>query len=209
MNEKFAKLDQGKQQQIMKAAYREFTKETYKKASTNRIVEEAEIGKGMLFYYFKSKQQLFLYLLERSLTAAERYIAEIDWSLPDVISRYEQASRKKLESFLEDPESFYFLGSILLHDLGPLPESKREQIMRMQRETKEKMFSGIDYSLFRDDVDPETALKLILWSINGYEEELMARLKGEAFHLIDMNPYWEEFHHYLQTLRIVYYKGGD
>nr|WP_246238249.1 TetR/AcrR family transcriptional regulator [Alkalicoccus luteus] len=202
-------MDDSKQRQIINAAYREFTSETYKKASTNRIVEEAGIGKGMLFYYFKSKQKLFLYLVERSLAAAIRYIEEIDWDIPDVISRYEQASRKKLEAFLEDPESFYFLGSILLNDLDSLPEEQRQQILHMQQQTKERMFSGIDYSLFRSDVDPETALKLILWSINGYEQDLMARLKGETFQHINMTSYWDEFHHYLQTLRTVYYKGDE
>ena len=53
--EKFNSLDEEKRQKILDAALMEFAEHGYEKASTNRIVKEAGIGKGMLFYYFKSK----------------------------------------------------------------------------------------------------------------------------------------------------------
>jgi len=58
------KLALEKQNRILKAAYEEFAKHSYKQASTNKIIKEADIGKGTLFYYFNSKKELFEFLIE-------------------------------------------------------------------------------------------------------------------------------------------------
>lgn len=53
-----------KQARIINAAMKEFVKSGYDKASTNKIVKEANISKGSLFNYFHSKKELYLYLIE-------------------------------------------------------------------------------------------------------------------------------------------------
>lgn len=45
---------------ILKAAIQEFGKKGYKQGSTNCICETLGVSKGIIFYYFKSKEQLFL-----------------------------------------------------------------------------------------------------------------------------------------------------
>ncbi|MGK7378723.1 TetR/AcrR family transcriptional regulator [Planococcus sp. 1R117A] len=56
--EKFKNLENKKKQTILNAALQEFAENGYQQASTNRIVKNAGIGKGMLFYYLESKRQL-------------------------------------------------------------------------------------------------------------------------------------------------------
>lgn len=67
ITEAFYKLEPDKQQRILEAVLKEFATQGYDKASTNRIVQEAGIAKGMLFYYFKNKQELFRYALQHSI----------------------------------------------------------------------------------------------------------------------------------------------
>ena len=58
--DKFLKLNPEKKKRILEAAYNEFSRNTYDNASTNRIVKEAGIGKGMLFFYFNTKGFVYI-----------------------------------------------------------------------------------------------------------------------------------------------------
>ncbi len=62
MFDKFLTLDQEKQERILNAASKEFAQKGFVNASTNEMVKEAGISKGLLFHYFKNKKQLYLFL---------------------------------------------------------------------------------------------------------------------------------------------------
>ena len=63
MNEKFQSLSQEKQQAVINAAMEVFGKNEYKRASTDLIAAKAGISKGLLFYYFRNKKELYLSLI--------------------------------------------------------------------------------------------------------------------------------------------------
>ena len=67
MNEKFFDLKQEKQDKMINAALKIFAKNGYKHASTDEIVAEASISKGLLFHYFGSKQGLYDFLYDYSV----------------------------------------------------------------------------------------------------------------------------------------------
>lgn len=115
ISDAFSKLDPAKQEQIRKAALREFAREGYERASTNNIVKEAGIAKGTLFYYFRNKQALFDYLVKYVINYVEtEYLERVDFSEPDFLARYWKAAQIKLESYLCDKEAFEFLGAMYL-----------------------------------------------------------------------------------------------
>ena len=59
--------------QILNAAAREFAERGYAGARVDRIARRAAVNKAMLYYHFKSKQQLYRTLLRRMFSrAAER-----------------------------------------------------------------------------------------------------------------------------------------
>ena len=62
MNEKFFNLPKMKQQKIINAGYRIFSQNSYKKSPMSEIADSADISKSLLFHYFKSKQELYLFL---------------------------------------------------------------------------------------------------------------------------------------------------
>jgi len=67
MNEKFFDLNREKQDRMINAALRIFAENGYRHASTDTIVKEAGISKGLLFHYFTSKMGLFSFLFDYSV----------------------------------------------------------------------------------------------------------------------------------------------
>ena len=61
---KFESLPEQRREAIVNAAVETFGRCDYKSASTEDIARRAGISKGLLFFYFKSKKELYLYLME-------------------------------------------------------------------------------------------------------------------------------------------------
>ena len=78
MNEKFFSLPEEKQQAIINAGYRVFSQNTYKKSPVSEIAAEAEISKSLLFYYFRNKKELYLFLWEKCAQVTIEYMREYD-----------------------------------------------------------------------------------------------------------------------------------
>jgi AcrR family transcriptional regulator len=67
MDERFFDLKKEKQDRILNAAMKVFAANGYKYGSTEQIVKEAGISKGLLFHYFGTKQELYLFLYDYSV----------------------------------------------------------------------------------------------------------------------------------------------
>lgn len=67
MNEKFFDLKKEKQDRMINASLKVFSIGGYKHASTDDIVGEAGISKGLLFHYFGSKLGLYGFLFDYSV----------------------------------------------------------------------------------------------------------------------------------------------
>lgn len=64
---RFGNLERERQERILAAAAFEFAAHGYAGASVNRILEEAELSKGVLYYYFEDKEDLFVTTLQRAV----------------------------------------------------------------------------------------------------------------------------------------------
>ena len=64
MNEKFWDLNKSKQDNMIGSAVKIFALNGFRHASTDEIVAEASISKGLLFHYFHSKSGLYSFLAE-------------------------------------------------------------------------------------------------------------------------------------------------
>ncbi|WP_353892412.1 TetR/AcrR family transcriptional regulator [Proteinivorax hydrogeniformans] len=207
ITEKFAKLDEEKQQRILDAAMKEFAQQGYEKASTNQMVKDAGIGKGMLFYYFKSKKDLFQYLVEYGVEFIKKeYLSKIDESEQDFIERYRQAAQIKLQVYNNNPHPFNFLGDFVINDDEMLTERLKDLIFQTRQMGIAKVFGNVDASLFRDDLPQDKIYKLIIWTMEGYEKDLIKRIKGKNLASVEIEPLWNEFFETLDLLKKVYYK---
>ncbi len=194
----------------MRAALREFTVNGYENASTNQIVEEAEIAKGSLFYYFKTKQDLYRYLIEYSLDfITEEFLNKIEQAKNkiDLIEKFRRISRLKLQAYSKNPDVFNFLGAIYVNnESADLPEELISRTERIKKQILADFYQNVDTSLFRQDISPERVTRLIRWSIEGYERKLIQDIRGKKMTNIDFQPYWDEYHDFLDLLKKIYYR---
>ncbi|MBR6608597.1 MAG: TetR/AcrR family transcriptional regulator [Oscillospiraceae bacterium] len=65
--EKFEKLPKEKQERILSVGIKEFSIQTYKDVSTDNITKKCGISKGILFHYFGSKKDFYIYCLEKAM----------------------------------------------------------------------------------------------------------------------------------------------
>jgi AcrR family transcriptional regulator len=61
---RFSRLDPGRQREILEHAAREFAAHGYEHASLNQIIEALALNKGVFYYYFDGKADLFGAVLE-------------------------------------------------------------------------------------------------------------------------------------------------
>ncbi len=161
----------------------------------------------MIFYYFKNKKELYLYLVDYSLNIIQNeYLIMIDTEERDFIERLKQAGNLKLQAQLKHPNVFNFMGTHMLANETEVPEHSQKRVEGLQKLGNEKLYCNIDKSLFRDDVDPSKAFQLITWTIEGYQNHLKYTLKGESLTTIDFDALWQEFYDYLDVLKTIFYR---
>lgn len=208
ITEKFMKLDPEKRKMILDAAFQEFADCCYEYASTNRIVQKAKISKGMLFYYFKSKKELYYYLVNYGVDYVEnQYLKEINEKETDLIERFRQVAKIKLQSYSEIPCIFHFSGALYVNEFESLPEDLKQRLLEMRNLAYTKLFKNIDTGLFREDMEPNEVIRLFSLTLSGYEKELVNRFKGKQISALNYEAYWQEYDEFLDLLKKAYYKS--
>jgi len=206
MNEAFLKLDLDKQEKILNACFKAFSKHSYKLTSTNEIIEAAGISKGMLFYYFKNKKQLFHSLIDLAISFSEEKFYEQDFSERDFITRISRLTKQKAEIMQQFPDMSSFLTRVFTQELELLTEDEVKRFEQLKVDAMEVYYKGIDTTLFRDDLDINTIMIMINDAITGYEERMKLRITDEMIQNNNYDVLFEDFEQYLNNLRKIYYK---
>ena len=203
----FKKLTTDKQMRILNAAYDEFAEQRYEKASTNKIVKAAKISKGMLFYYFKSKQNLFNYLIEYGINYIQKYYLDlIDDNESDFIERYRQFAEIKLKAYRANPHIFNFFGSFYINKEIVFPEKPSRKLLALKEFAYRKLYENVDLTLFKTSIDHEMAITLIRWIFVGYENEMIQKLQAVNLVNYDYSSLFAEYYEYLDLLKTLFYK---
>ncbi|WP_262371966.1 TetR/AcrR family transcriptional regulator [Rossellomorea aquimaris] len=203
---KFKNLKIEKQERIINAAMKEFVNSGYDKASTNKIVKEAQISKGSLFNYFKNKKDLYLFLIENSMKIIEQIFEKIDMNERDLFRRIYQVGLVKLNIQQKYPLVFDFLKS-LGDEKAPEVKSDIERIRgSILDDGLNRIYQNIDWSKFREGVDPEKAVHILNWTMLGFAELQMAKL--DSFNQVGMEIF-NEWNSYSEILRRCFYKDGE
>lgn len=117
MNEKFFDLKKEKQDRMINAGLKVFAQNGYRHASTDEIVKEAGISKGLLFHYFVSKAGYYAFLYDYITRFT---ILELTSEIRDTAIDYFDLQKEILEveaDLMEQyPFLFLFLESVRLED---------------------------------------------------------------------------------------------
>ncbi|HYE82048.1 MAG TPA: TetR/AcrR family transcriptional regulator [Clostridia bacterium] len=203
---KIMSLEEDKRDSILNAAMAEFAK-GYKNASTDIIVREAGISKGLLFHYFGTKKELFLFLHEYAL---EKVLAEffdlINLKQRDILERWRQIALLKIDLVHKYPAIFAFITAAYLNDQGEVADELNKRKTSFTEEVYPKLFYDVDHSLFRKDIDPQKAIDVIIFTMEGYA----AKEASPDKKLEDYEPEYErilkDVDEYITLLRKCLYK---
>ncbi len=201
----FLNQDDARRSRILEAALAEFSEKGYKKASTNTIVREANVSKGLLFHYFISKKDLYLYLYKHARESITNELYEkVNFADRDVLNRMQQSTLVKIESYLAHPLFVkLFETAELLVDQDMIDEIRKANVESTEH-SYEKIFQNIDAYLFKDDLNVDRCLNIVRWTVDKLSFDWKvkySRLTTDAYEELEM-----DIVHYLDLFRDAFYR---
>lgn len=201
MNENFQKLDEAKKQAIIRAAMKVFANNPYAHANTEEIAFQAGISKGLLFYYFKNKKSLYLYLCDYCEEITNQYLEKINLEeTTDFFEIMNQGAKAKAELMRDHPYTLEFILKVWYEKDAP----KSDLVQKYQARNSEiiqKYFRNIAYEKFKEGVDFVQIFKMLTWMSEGYLYE------KQSLHLpIDLDEMLEEFYRWEALFKQFIYK---
>lgn len=183
----FSPIDSGdKKNKIMAAAARVFSEKGFHQARMEEIAQSAEVGKGTVYEYFSSKQDLFTQMFQ---SGCQFYQETLQQSL-----RPEMTAREKLEKVV-----FLHLDFILKHrDIGLVMKQECFQmgeelknIFRMAQQGQIELLTGIfqegiSQDLFRQ-IDCLLAASLFLGACNELAKPGVYLVEGMSLSQLSAN----------------------
>ncbi|BCK00321.1 TetR/AcrR family transcriptional regulator [Anaerocolumna chitinilytica] len=199
--EKFENLPDEKQNTIIDAALKIFATNGYKKASISDIATKAGISKAMVFHYFGTKKELYLYLIRLCYSIITNEINEnFNRNITDFFERITLASDIKIAAMKKHTAILAFLTSIYFET----DEEVRKDIEVMLAEGEEfrnhLALDDLDTSKFKENIDVNLVMKMLVWMAEGFSNDL--NLKGE----FDLDTMCKEFYKCLDLLKENLYK---
>ncbi len=183
--------------QILDAALRVFARKGFHKARMDDIAKKAGLSKGLLYWYFESKDALILALVkllfEPDLRELERLLAEKDRPVPE---RLEELARSSLSALLP----FHDLMPIVYEYYaqatrpGPIQKAVQRYYQRYRELLAKLLAEGVARGELRPDLDPEqTALSLmalvegmvLMWVVGPERKDIQNRWDSVARQVLD------------------------
>lgn len=170
MNEKFYNLSKEKQDRMINGALKVFAFNGYDKASTDIIIKEAEISKGLLFHYFGSKKNLYEFVTEY---AARFMSMELTASIPasekNLFERVKLVEMAKMRML----QIYPYLDLFLIETAGEQSDEVTECAKRWHNEIDEVyrtlLDEGSDPDLIRGNLTIDKAREIINLCMEGYK----------------------------------------
>lgn len=203
---KIMSVDADKRDRILNAAMKEFAK-GYKNATTDAIVREAGISKGLLFHYFSTKKDLFLFLHEYALKMVlAEFFSLINLKQRDILERWRQVILLKIDLVHKYPAIFAFITAVYMGENDDAAVDINERKTAFHDDIYPKLFNDVDTSLFREDIDPHKAIEVIIFTMEGYANKEASPDKTLEDYEPEYGRILKEVDEYISLLRRCFYK---
>ncbi len=147
---------EGTREKILTQAMAEFAAKGYDGARVDSIAARCRLSKNMLYHYFKSKEGLFVAVLERMYERFRGQQRDFAIRTHDPVAAMRELVAYTFEALLEHPEVIALLNSENLHKARHLRQSRRiKQLYDPLVDTiREVLDRGSAQGVFRSDIDP-------------------------------------------------------
>ena len=199
MNSKFFDVKKDKQDAIINAALKTFALKGYKDASTDVIVKEAGISKGLLFHYFTSKQGLYDFICDYSTKYMTLELTRtVKKSEKDCFELMSQISQGRLRVMKNYPFMHRFLRTIR-HEEDPEALAVMGECVADMERTYKKIYDQIDGKKLVVPDELPRIIDIIDWVVDGFLDDNFTNGDPEPDKL------YEDFSEYLTLLRSHFY----
>ena len=176
----FFNLRAEKQEHIINAALHNFGKNGYRKASTADIASGAGIAKGMINYYFGSKKNLYLYLVDYCGRIVIRGMEQGgNTGVTDFFDNMKQTIRTKLELMKAHPAIFTFLTGVYYETALEVAPEVKHFIAQSAKTRESLLYREIDVSRFKPDVNPKLIDQFLVFTAEGFTNRIGPELNIE------------------------------
>ena len=175
-----ARIRERNRELIIQAASKIFAERGYAATKTIDIAKLAGLPKANVYYYFKSKENLYRSVLE-SVISPLLEAADQFYESDDPVTALEQYIRAKLRSSQQQPYASKVFASEIMHGAPHLPEDIADQMMEQTLQSTARIESWIKRGLM-DPVDPHHLLFTIWASTQTYADFdwQISRVTGKA-----------------------------
>ena len=171
MNNKFLDLKKEKQDRMINAALKVFALQGYRHASTDDIVKEAAISKGLLFHYFGSKLGVYDFIYDYSVRYMNLELkTNVDPKENDMFVLLKQIEVSRMHAMRGYPYMQQFLNRSMSEDVSEALlaiEEKRNVLVDTYNAINEQM----DFSALPAGIDGEKLRKMLEFTIKGLMTE--------------------------------------
>ncbi|MCM1136540.1 MAG: TetR/AcrR family transcriptional regulator [Clostridium sp.] len=200
MNEKFFDLKKEKQDRMINAALKVFAAGGYAHASTDEIVKEAGISKGLLFHYFISKLGLYGFIYDYSV----RYLmlelsTGVSAQETDYFELLLQIKNSQLQAMRSYPCILRFLNKCRAETAAEALAETQERRGVLPKRYQEIM-ERADLDKFKKDVDTGAAERMMEFTLDGIMEEHF--INGS----FQPELYFEEIKRYVDMMKKICYQ---
>lgn len=203
MNGKFFDLKKEKQDRMINAALKIFALQGYRHASTDDIVREASISKGLLFHYFESKLGVYSFVYDYSVRFISLELrSTVNRNESDLFEILKQTECARMHAMRGYPYMQQFLNRCMSEDVSEALMAIEDK-KRALEEVYRGINAGIRYDRLPRGVDGDKLRKMLDFTVKG--------LMTERFQNASFQPemLYREICGYLDMMRQLVYREGE
>lgn len=172
----FHNLSGEKRERIIQKCYEEFSQNSFREASVSKIVSDLGIAKGSIYKYFKDKQDLYFYLVDR---AAETKLNAIDNAVNGTQDVLWEIMYAGAMYDIENPLITSFLNRVFSDSHVFQPDIRAQLIGRSNEFLMRYVKNGQDKGAIRTDIN-EQMVSLFVNSILTGAARMLTAFQGIA-----------------------------
>ncbi len=158
----FDNIPSEKRARVIDAATKEFAKKGYHDASVSAIAAKANISVGAIYKYFENKQDLFLTIIDDSISRIENLLLGLIKTDEDVMIKVEKILREIISVSREDGVLINLYNSMTSINDKRLASQFATEMERVTAEIYiQAITEGQENGEIRKDIDPTVAAFLI------------------------------------------------
>jgi TetR/AcrR family transcriptional regulator, fatty acid metabolism regulator protein len=166
-----------RRRKILDAAIRVFARQGYHNCRVSDIADEAGVAYGLVYHYFKSKDQVLNELFTERWSLLLAAIEEADRANTSPRAKLEAVAGFIIDSYRHDPELMKVIIVEVTRAANSFGRTHMEEIRRAYQGIEKIVADGREQGSFRDTVDPRFAS---MWFYGAIEQ----LLSGWIFELI-------------------------